>query len=300
MTDNKLLVMEIERFAIHDGPGIRSVVFLKGCPLKCSWCANPESQKLKTLLMHNQNKCVKCLKCLDKCDSKALSFNGQINIDYHQCNNCGKCIEECVSDCFSISGHYMSVEDIIQVVKKDNAYYQVDNGGVTISGGELFFQFDMVNKLIDELKHNNYHVTIETSGYVDSDRFRIIVDKVDLVLFDVKHIDSEKFKKMTGGDLSLVADNLNTLVKHYLDKVIIRVPVIPYFNDDKIKDIIEYVSKLRFKEIHLLPFHNLAKNKYQSLGLVYNYGDIECISKSSIEHYKLLEEELGIKIKIGG
>jgi len=300
---NKLIVMEIERFALHDGPGIRTVVFLQGCHLYCPWCANPESQSIKRQLMHIKSKCIKCKTCLINCPKRAIDFiHNNMAFNRDLCGECAICEDVCPQNAIRFSGENKSIDDIIEVVMKDKEYYQDSNGGLTISGGEPFIQYEGFLYLIKECKKKQLHIAVETTGNVDMCKIIEAEPYIDLFLFDIKHIDKDKLKRVTGGDLDKIIKNLEYISSINPSKIIIRVPVIPTFNYDVevIKQIIDLAVKYKVKELHLLPFHTLGKNKYQQINKKYQFANVKMINKNELNKYLDVGDKKEISIKIGG
>ena len=190
-------ISNIEKFATHDGPGIRTTVFLKGCPLHCPWCANPETWKMEPVLMHDKRKCVECKTCMGVCPQQAISFPFKWDID--KCIYCKKCEEYCLQDAISFVGNDMEIDEVIKEILKDKDYFDQSNGGVTISGGEPFMQFDAFLELIKQCKDNGLHVAVETTGNYSLDTLKKALPYVDLFLMDLKHLDAQKLKDITGG-----------------------------------------------------------------------------------------------------
>ena len=293
-------VSNIQRFATHDGPGIRTTVFLKGCPLHCPWCSNPETWKYEKVIMHDERKCVRCQSCLKECDREAISFTPEFHLDYRKCNSCGKCVEVCLPDALSINGKDMTVEEIVAEAAKDIDYYRNSDGGVTLSGGEPLFQGEEVIELLRKLKGEGYHVALETTGMYEGSRLEKVLPYVDLFLFDVKHVDKKKLKEYTGGDLKDIETNLDYLSKHCADKVIARTPVIPGFNRDDVYEIIDFVKAKGIKEIDLLPYHSFGKNKWHDLQRQYAYEELKTMDKSELAEYVEYGKRNGITVKLGG
>jgi len=299
--ETKLKIIEIEKFAVHDGPGIRTVIFTKGCPLKCEWCANPESQSFKTVIMHNHKKCLKCLNCLKVCEHNAIRVqNNIIAINHSECIRCKKCTTVCLTDACYFSGESIAIAEIVKEVCKDKLYYDSSGGGVTISGGEALMQVKAVNVLIDKLKKEGIDVAIETCGAVKAAVLRAIVEKVDLVMFDLKHIDKYKYEQATKGEFELMINNFLMLSSEYNEKTIIRVPVIPEFNEEDLYDICDFVASYKIAKLVLLPFHNLGKEKYKALGSVYKYAKTTNMSKECLNKYIVYCEKYNLEVSIGG
>ncbi|MCG4663080.1 glycyl-radical enzyme activating protein [[Clostridium] innocuum] len=296
----KAKMMEIERFAIHDGPGVRTTIFLQGCPLQCPWCANPESQTTGEKLMYNKSKCILCGTCAENCPTKSIQFvNEEIVINRKTCINCKTCAKNCLVDAIYFIGKESTIDEIMAVIMKDKDYYDVSGGGITISGGEPFMQYNALCALLDACKEQGIHTAVETTGDTDWDKIEMIQNKIDLFLFDVKHINPEKIKEITKGNGNRILENLRKLAKIDASKIVIRVPVIPTFNNDEItiQGIISLAIELGIPEINLLPYHNLGKSKYDHLGLSYPMGNLAMMKKEELQKY--YRNDI-IHVKIGG
>ncbi|MSS01361.1 glycyl-radical enzyme activating protein [Floccifex porci] len=293
-------VSNIERFATHDGPGIRTTIFLKGCPLHCPWCANPETWTLDTILMHDEKKCVRCHCCQKVCEKMAIDFDPDFKINRNLCDGCQKCMDVCIPEAISFSGKEMTIDEILEEISKDDAYYKNSNGGITLSGGEPLFQFEEVFKLIQILKEKGYHIAIEITGMYNLNVLKKVEPYIDLFLHDIKHLNKEKLESITGASKEIIFNNLDYLSKTCKEKVIIRTPVIPGFNEEIVKDIILYAKEKGFKEVNLLPYHSLGKNKWHNLKKDYVYENEKMMDKSHLSSYTELGKELNICVKIGG
>ena len=293
-------VSNIERFATHDGPGIRTTVFLKGCPLHCPWCANPETWSVRPVLMHDERKCVRCHSCQRACPEKTISFEPAFHLDASKCTVCGKCVEVCLPGALSVNGKDMSIAEILSEISKDDDYDRNSNGGVTLSGGEPLFQFDDSLQLLKRLKEKGYHTALETTGMYSREKLKRAEEYVDLFLFDFKHPDPVRLKEVTGGDYQTIITNLEYLLEKCPEKVILRTPVIWDFNRNEVESIIRWASERKVREIDLLPYHSLGKNKWNDLGRKYPYEGHPMMDKSELSEYVALGESLGIKVKIGG
>ena len=293
-------VSNIERFATHDGPGIRTTIFLKGCPLHCPWCANPETWTLDTILMHDEKKCVRCHCCQKVCEKRAIDFDPDFKINRNLCDGSQKCMDVCIPEAISFSGKEMTIDEILEEISKDDAYYKNSNGGITLSGGEPLFQFEEVFKLIQILKEKGYHIAIETTGMYNLNVLKKVEPYIDLFLHDIKHLNKEKLESITGASKEIIFNNLDYLSKTCKEKVIIRTPVIPGFNEEIVKDIILYAKEKGFKEVNLLPYHSLGKNKWHNLKKDYMYENEKMMDKSHLSSYTELGKELNICVKIGG
>jgi pyruvate formate lyase activating enzyme len=296
-------IMEVERFAIHDGPGIRSVVFMQGCPLSCEWCSNPESQCIKTQLMYYMNKCVGCGKCIAVCPTDCISFsNGFPSFDRNRCSLCKKCEDACPQHAIKFVGEKVSTSDIIKVLLRDKNYYLNSGGGVTFSGGEPFVQYKALMQLLTLCKDNGLHTAVETTGMVPLDEIKKALPLIDLFLFDLKHLNKRKLKEKTGAEIDIVLKSLEFIAASNPEKIIIRVPVIPNFNFDKesLFPIFSLAMSLHLPTIHLLPYHTLGRDKYEQLGLPCLYPSKDMLSKKDLEPFKMIGEQMGLSVLIGG
>lgn len=295
-------IFNIERFAIHDGPGIRTTVFFKGCPLRCPWCANPESQKQIKQLKYQKSKCTACLSCVKSCPAGAISFeNNRIVIARDKCRKCGVCVSKCPGSALSFIGEERSVDEIFTEIMKDKDYYDASGGGVTLSGGEVMLQWKAAKELLKMVKDAGIHTAIETCGDVPGEYFEELAEYVDLFLYDIKHIVPEKVRNVTGGDLDRILKNLSYLAERKKNEVIIRVPVIPQFNyePEVIMQIFEMAKEFKIQKVHLLPYHTLGMHKYEELGTTYQMP-AQGITKEELQPYVSKGEQMGLSVCIGG
>jgi len=296
---NKIRIMEIERFATHDGDGIRSTVFLKGCPLHCPWCANPESQEYRRQILHDQSKCTLCKEC-EKNSNGIIHFEeDKMIIDQNRAEECEKAIYECMYDAIYYDSEDVEIKEILKTVQKDNHYYINSNGGITLSGGEPFYNFDNLKLLLENLS-DKYNIAVETTGYTSLDNIKKVNKYIDTYLFDIKHLDIDIFNKIVGGDLKVILENFQYLARFYPEKMVVRVPVIYDFNEDIVEDIIKYVSETKINEVHLLPFHNYGKKKYKNLKMTYDYEDYKSMPLEALNKYIKIGEKYNIKVVVGG
>lgn len=293
---------QIERFATHDGPGIRSVVFLKGCPLHCPWCANPETQSLRPVLMHEARKCVGCRACEAACPTGAISFaGGSFSHDASACSLCRACEEECLRDAISFHGTTATVRQVLDVVVRDRDYY--DNsagGGVTFSGGEPLMRADQILALVRAAKAAGLNVAVETTGNVPFETVCAVEPYVDHFLYDYKHADDTILRQVTGGDGLLVKRNLTWLLAEHADKVNAHIPVIPGFNHDHdlLMGMIDELRSLGCNKINLLPYHTLGKGKYEQMGWRYTCPD-KPLEDEALTEYHLHALSIGMESRIG-
>lgn len=266
---NQGIVYNIQRMSTKDGPGIRTTVFLKGCPLRCLWCSNPESQEFAPQMLFFGHLCTGCGSCVEVCPHGAIKMeNGHAVQDRCLCTSCGTCARVCHSKAREMSGKMMTVEEVLSVVRKDSLFFENSGGGVTFGGGEPtaagHFFLDLAEAALDE----GWHVTVDTCGYCPEDRFAQVLKVVDLLLFDCKHMDPARHKALTGIDNSLILRNMKTALKSGRE-IRIRMPLMPSLNDseENIAAMAAFFLPLRKKEIEIMPCHAFGRNKYSALGM---------------------------------
>lgn len=284
----KGIIFNIQKFSIHDGPGIRTTIFFKGCPLKCQWCANPESQLQKIQIICYHEKCLKCQTCLRHCPNQAIIFENQkIKFNHQMCVGCLQCVDMCPVEALSHEGEIKTVDDIVKICLQDKDFYDESNGGVTISGGEGMSQPKFLEALIQALRKENIHVAIETTGYIEENLFQRLASQFDLLLFDVKHYDRNKHFEGTGVYNDLILKNLKWAVEHQMN-ILPRIPVIPHFNDS-LKDAKVFAQLLRdigLKKVQLLPFHQFGEKKYELLNKDYVYKNQKALHVEDLKTYQ--------------
>jgi pyruvate formate lyase activating enzyme len=277
-------------------------VFLKGCPLDCPWCSNPESKDKDPQIMFNPNLCIDCKKCIEICPNNAVDFNLRGRIVRDKCNLCMECVDHCYSKALSIEGIEGSVEELLFELNKDRIHYRRSNGGITFSGGEALYQSDFLLELLKGCKANGWHTTIETAGYYPKETLEKIIPWTDLFLYDIKMIDDGKHKKVIGVSNKRILANAKFAAASSAD-LVVRTPIIPGFNDDKesVSEIAEFALDLKgVKRIDILPYHRLGEDKYYGLGQKYQMKDIESPSNEKMEQIKELIIKKGIDCTIGG
>ena len=295
-------VFDIQKFSLHDGPGIRTIVFLKGCPLACVWCANPESQKTAPEIMFNAAKCIDCGTCREVCPQHAIEASKSMDrVNRDLCDACGRCADACPTQALQLSGRQMSVAAVLTEIEKDRAFYLSSGGGVTFSGGEPLHQPRFLKHLLLACKSRGLHTVVETCGFVNWDSLEQILPFTDLFLYDIKHMDPAAHAKLTGYDNRLVLENLEALCGRGA-AVILRMPVVPGVNDStaNLNAVAERMLRLGLTEIHLLPYHNYGESKYGMLGSDCPFKDLDAMSEKDLEECKQLFEGYGLTVNIGG
>ena len=263
------IVYNIQRMSTKDGPGLRTTVFLKGCPLHCPWCSNPESQSFKPQLLVFSNLCVGCGACEKACPNGAVIRTGNtFNRDRAICTDCGACVEVCPSQAREMSGMRMTVAEVMQVVDSDSIFYSNSGGGVTFGGGEPTAAGDFLVALIDACRSRGYHTCLDTCGVCEPVRFRKIMEKIELFLFDCKHMDPVEHKRLTGLDNTLILHNLHNLFEAGKE-LRIRVPLMPGINDtdENIGAMAGFLHRHGCFAVDVLPCHTFGLNKYRALNL---------------------------------
>lgn len=295
-----LTVFNIQRYSLHDGNGVRTNIFFKGCPLRCLWCNNPEGLEFSPSIMYNEKLCHRFGECTRVIPGHISLNNNKLVINRNLIHDPGVYCDVCPAMALVILGEEKSVAEIIREIEKDMPFFRMSEGGVTLSGGEPFSQGPELKDLIVELNNRGIHVSAETSLHVPWKILENYVNIVDLFLADLKHIDRDKFTKQTGGNATLVIDNFKKLDKAGR-KFIVRIPVIPGFNfsDRELKAILDFATGLKnAAEINLIPFHSLAEEKYIMLGSDYKYGNYPNIEKVELLPYVDYAESRGIATKI--
>lgn len=297
------MIFDIKRYAIHDGPGIRTTIFFKGCPLNCIWCHNPEGKARDQEFMWRKERCIGCRDCQNICAKNAISFSDDsILLDKRKCDLCGACVDACHSQALNLVGKNMTAAQIIKEIEKDMVFYDESRGGATFSGGEPLMQPRFLHSLLKACKELGIHTAVDTCGYANSQVLSKINRHVDLFLYDLKVINDEKHMKFTGVSNKLILENLKKL-SHNGQKIIVRFPLVPGVNDDE-KDILElgaFLSSLKsVKKLSILPYH---KAGFEKLKRLKKPTDSFFMSRSpSADTLSEIQEKLrkfGLKIQIG-
>lgn len=267
MKDLTAKIIEIKRFSVHDGDGIRTTVFFKGCPLRCLWCHNPESISPKSELAYYQNKCLSCGECVDICPIGAhtISPNGHVFIR-EQCIGCGKCEEACLGEALTFYGKKMTVDELLPILLEDRDFYENSGGGITLSGGECLAQSDFCAELLKKCKAAGLNTAVDTCGYVAQESFDKVMPYTDIFLYDLKAFDEDVHIRCTGVSNQRILENLKYL-NECGKNVEIRIPFVPEYNDDQVEKIANFLKTLKnVTKVRVLPYHNYAGSKYLSLG----------------------------------
>lgn len=300
---SEALIFDIKRYAINDGPGIRVVVFFKGCNLHCVWCHNPESISGRPEKMYSPAKCINCGTCVAVCPEKAITLTSQgINIDATLCSRCGKCAEICPTKAIEMSGKIMSVSEIMNIIEKERVFFDQSGGGVTFSGGEPLVYPRLLIELLDACGKRGIHRAVDTAGHVNTETLLEVALRTDLFLFDLKMMDAGRHKQYTGVRNELILYNLKVLAATGT-QIIIRIPLVGGVNDHEknIRQTAEFLAGLagERKEVHLLPYHPVAQNKYLKLGRPEDFESLSAPDKEIQEQSVAIFLEFGITATIG-
>jgi pyruvate formate lyase activating enzyme len=295
------IVFNIQRYSIHDGPGIRTTVFLKGCNLRCFWCHNPESWKIQPEIIIDPSRCIGCLRCAKVCPSGARRIiNGEIVYYRELCKQCGKCVDVCYSGAIAWIGKKMKISSVVREVERDIPFYERSGGGVTLSGGEPLLQIDFIVGLLRELKRKKINIAIDTAGNIPWENFEKIMKLTDIFLFDIKSVNRGILKEATGGDNKLILNNLMRISESG-KRIIIRIPIIPSITDSFIEltKIAEVLEKMRsIERIELLTFHKLGSGKFKNLGIE-NYSErLTVLDKEKMNELSEVFMKKGLNVQV--
>jgi pyruvate formate lyase activating enzyme len=297
-------VFNIERYAVSDGPGIRTLVFLKGCPLKCLWCANPEGEKYEKNLVYTAQDCIGCRECVTACPLNAIRFNEDVlKIDRRICDLCGNCVEQCYSNALQFDSMELTVDDVIASVCEDMPFYKKSGiGGITLSGGEPLFQLDFVSSILKACKEKDIHTAIETSGFCKWEHLSRIISRLDFILFDIKHMNPKVHRKLTGVDNKLILSNLSKIAG-YSVPVVVRMPVVPRYNDAvvNVREMAVYLRGIKnVSRVELLPYHRLGISKYRKMEMHYPLPNVKPPTSRRLRLLKEVVESEGLECRIEG
>ncbi|HID55249.1 TPA: glycyl-radical enzyme activating protein [Candidatus Poribacteria bacterium] len=272
------MIFDIKRFAVHDGPGIRTTLFLKGCPLRCIWCHNPEGISRRPQLVFTPQRCIGCGRCLDLCPQGAHRFDGGRHlIEWEDCLGCGSCAEGCYSEALRIAGREVSVEEVMREVLSDRPFYETSGGGMTLSGGEPLAQPQFSLALLQAAKSEGIHTALDTSGFAPWETFEELLPFTDLILYDLKHMDERRHVELTGVSNGRILENLRRL-DNAGKRIWVRIPLVPGYNDEdsNYHALGRFLSGLEnVEQIHILRYHKLAESKYENIGRSYPLKGME-------------------------
>lgn len=299
-SSEKGLIFNVQHYSLHDGDGIRTVVFFKGCPLRCAWCSNPESQSDKQELLYRFARCISCGTCLKTCEKKALRLfdERKVQIERSLCDGCGKCESLCGTEAITLVGKWMTASELYQEINADRAFYEASKGGVTFSGGEPLMQHEFLKNIVIMCRENGISTVVETCGCVDQKAFEAVADYVDEFYYDVKLMDPQKHKAYTGRSNEWILGNLNYLIKKGKD-VFVRIPLLPGVNDgeENLRETGRYLKSIGAVHVQLLPYHAYGASKYETIGKTYRF---ESHTPDETEMQRACEilESYGIEVKV--
>ncbi|UCB42311.1 MAG: glycyl-radical enzyme activating protein [Dehalococcoidales bacterium] len=301
MEEEHGLVFLIQRYSVQDGPGLRTTIFMKGCPLRCQWCQNPESLNPHPELMTHDTKCILLGKCVEVCPVRAITIDRRKSrkIDRAKCDLCFQCVNACPTKALSKVGEYMTVAEVMAEIERDELFYHRSGGGVTISGGEPLLQWQFVHRLLEACKQRHLHTALDTCGYAQLPVLKKVLENVDLVLYDIKHMAPELHKKVTGKSNRRILNNLRLIPPQ--KKVWLRLPLIPGFNDSRenITELSRLGQEIGVEKVSILPYHRLAEEKYRQLGMQRKMSRIKPPSKRQLQKIQALIESFGLQVTIG-
>jgi pyruvate formate lyase activating enzyme len=316
------LIFDIRRYSINDGPGIRITIFMKGCPLRCAWCHNPESQSPKVQKLYTASKCIGAQDCIEVCPNNALKLTSEgIVTDTTACNLCGLCAEACPSKAIEMSGKLYGVEDLMQIIERERVHFDHSNGGVTFSGGEPLMHPEFLIEMLKACGEKGLHRAVDTCGFASTETLLEVAKHTDLFLFDLKLMDHIQHKKWTGVDNRLILKNLKILAETGAN-INIRIPFIKNVNTgvEEITGMAEFITRLPFKNrgsetlsddkagatpkqkmlVNLLPYHNIASGKYKKLEMFYNSTAMDEPTSEDLKTAAEIFEKYGIEVEVGG
>lgn len=297
------MITHIQRFSTHDGPGIRTTVFLKGCPLTCPWCHNPENQAHDSELLVRADRCIGCAACVDACPVGAIQlFDTGPTVARERCTTCGACAEQCYTNALSMTGRPATVESVIEALERDRPFFDTSGGGVTFSGGEPLAQPAFLAALVEACRFRAIHTAVDTCGFAPWDALNGVRNAVDLFLYDVKLVDEERHKRYTGVSNRLIMSNLRRLVE-LGHRVILRFPLVPGVNDAPVDlDPLAALAKgtPRLEGVDVLPYHRMAIGKYQGLGKPFELAGLDPPTGEKVAEAVEILERSGLPVRIGG
>jgi pyruvate formate lyase activating enzyme len=293
------LIFNIQPFSIHDGPGIRTTVFMKGCPLSCEWCANPDSQHAHAEILTRDIRCVRCGRCVEACPSGAVAIDEDVReIDWARCDLCLQCAPLCSTGALAVSGTHLTVGDLVHEVEKDRPFYKNSGGGVTISGGEPLLQWEFVAQVFRACRDKGIHTALDTSGHAPWENLESVLEHVDLALYDVKHMDSDVHRRRTGAGNELILSNLERSARKL--RTWIRIAVVPGFNDSDadVRRIADFAFPLGVEKVSLLPYHGWGEARYRAMGREYPMKGANTLSDDRMAELCAIVTTAGLKCTV--
>lgn len=292
------LIFDIQRFCLHDGPGIRTVIFFKGCPLRCKWCQNPEGLVPETEIGFSKDKCTECHECEKVCFPGAIHFDSSKRIDHYICDRCGKCAEVCYAGALQLIGKYYSPEELLKESITDIAFFNSSGGGITLSGGEPTYQIEFLANFLPLAKQEGLHIAVETCGYIPYEKLKSIIPLVDLILYDIKTINPVLHKKLTGQYNEIILKNFDQLLGGGVE-ILVRIPLIPSLTatEKNLEDIANFLKDRNIQRVNLLPYHKMGEVKLKKIDSI-----LRPLRLKPLNNWDKLAQKfkfLGIKV-IGG
>ncbi|MFX1294607.1 MAG: glycyl-radical enzyme activating protein [Promethearchaeota archaeon] len=305
MNVQKGLIHKIERFSLHDGPGIRTLVIMKGCPLRCLWCSSPYTQSPNPEILYIRSKCKGCGQCIETCQQKAISRGvnpSQVKTDRALCIGCGECIAVCPNRARELSGRYYTTQELLREVEKDAIFYRRSGGGITVGGGEPTMQAEFVGEFLSVCRSHFFHTAMETCAFTSWEKLAPLLYLLDLVYIDLKHMDDSCHVEWTGVSNRVILKNIRRAARE--NQVILRIPVIPGFNDsaENISESARFAKELanNIIRLELLPYHPFGIHKYEELERAYAIESIQPPPDEHIANLRDIARSFGIEVEIGG
>jgi pyruvate formate lyase activating enzyme len=302
---SKGLISKIERFSLHDGPGVRTLVVTKGCPLRCLWCSSPHTQGSMPELLYISGSCQGCGRCIPACPQKAVSPAGDgrlVRTDRNACGGCGACVAACPNRAREITGQFYAPEELLQEVERDAAFYRRSGGGVTVGGGEAAWQPDFTGEFLRLCQSHHIHTAMETSAFAPWEKLAPLFQRLDLIYIDIKHMEDGRHRALTGAGNRLILENIRQAAR--VCEVILRLPVIPGQNDspENVAETARFASSLgnNLLRMELLPYHPFGMHRYEELGRSYGLATTEPPSDEHMERLRERACTAGIAVEIGG